>query len=73
MILKRLLWLAVALAAAGIIALIWLNGTTLCEFDAAGREICSAGPALGVPGAVLATFFLSLLTVFSLVKAFRRE
>ena len=70
---RRLLWAAVALAAAGLIALIWLNGSTLCEFDAAGREICSAGPALGVPGAVLATFFLSLLAMLSLVKALRRD
>ncbi|MDN4472084.1 hypothetical protein [Demequina zhanjiangensis] len=70
---RRLLWAAVALAAAGFIALIWLNTRTLCDIDSAGHEVCNAGPVMGVPGGVIATFVLGLVAAFSLVRATRRE
>jgi len=72
-ILQRLIWAAVAIASASLIALIWLDSSIVCDVDSAGHEVCRAGPAMGVPGGVLASFFLGLLTVFALVRALRRE
>ena len=69
---RRILWAVAAMAAASAVALIWIVGGTVCDINASGVVACHEGPAFGVPGAVLASFFLSVFCVFALVRAFRK-
>ncbi|WNM27757.1 hypothetical protein RN607_01765 [Demequina capsici] len=70
---RRLVWAMAALLAAGLDVLLWTRTSTLCDVDSAGHEVCRAGPVMGVPGGVLATFFLTVIVLFSLTRVFRRK
>ena len=54
-------------------ALPWLIGSTVCTTNSAGVPVCNDGPALGVPGAVLATFWLSVLAIAAAVQVLKKR
>ncbi|WP_084075246.1 hypothetical protein [Demequina sp. NBRC 110052] len=66
-------WALVAVLAAAAATLPWLIGSTVCDTNSAGVTVCKDGPALGVPGAVLATFWLSVIAIVAAIQALKKN